>query len=66
MPHSLLWFVVLNALTLSLGSGTPGVKLYQARNAAVQSRTLLAVFAHPDDEILVAPLLSSYDRDLRA
>lgn len=30
--------------------------------AATQTRTLLAVFAHPDDEILVAPLLSTYAR----
>jgi LmbE family N-acetylglucosaminyl deacetylase len=29
---------------------------------AAQSKTLLAVFAHPDDEIVVAPLLSTYAR----
>ena len=32
-------------------------------NAPRQSRTLMAVFAHPDDETLVAPVLSRYARD---
>jgi len=32
-----------------------------ARQAAPQ-KTLLAVFAHPDDEVLVAPLLAAYSR----
>ena len=34
-----------------------------ASNAPRHSRTLMAVFAHPDDETLVAPVLSRYARD---
>ncbi len=62
MPHSLLWIALLNALAFSLGARPPGAKVYQTRNAGVQGRTLLAIFAHPDDEVVVAPLLSAYAR----
>jgi LmbE family N-acetylglucosaminyl deacetylase len=53
---------LLNALAFWAGTGAAGVNLYQSRNAGVQGRTLLAIFAHPDDEVLVAPLLSAYAR----
>ena len=53
---------LLNALAFWAGTGAAGVNLSQSRNAGVQGRTLLAIFAHPDDEVLVAPLLSAYAR----
>jgi hypothetical protein len=45
-----------------------GVSAIQARAqepASSQSRTLLAVFAHPDDEASVGPLLARYAREPR-
>jgi LmbE family N-acetylglucosaminyl deacetylase len=43
-------------LALSLLTATPST------SAVEEKRTLLAVFAHPDDETLVAPLLAAYAR----
>lgn len=49
--------VTLPVLLLALVSAAPSP---QGQGGA--RKTLLAVFAHPDDEILVAPLLSAYAR----
>lgn len=66
MRQSLLRFLLLIAVA-SLGAqphAAPDAvsQVETSRKAAAQSKTLLAVFAHPDDEILVAPLLSTYAR----
>ena len=46
----------LHILVLSLAMAAPSA------SPAEETRTLLAVFAHPDDETLVGPLLAAYAR----
>ena len=58
MMRSLLMATALIAFLASCVSG--GVA---APAANPSSRTLVAVFAHPDDETLVAPALARYARE---
>lgn len=50
----------LTALLLILGACGPSTT---ARPTPARARTLVAVFAHPDDETLVAPVLARYARE---
>lgn len=56
-------FCVAVAAALLLGGFSDGAVRAQAPSS--QSRTLLAVFAHPDDEAIAGPLLARYARDSR-
>ncbi|TLP80705.1 PIG-L deacetylase family protein [Maribacter sp. ACAM166] len=56
MKHQLLLLTALIALMLLKSSDLQGQEPYQGK-------TILAVFAHPDDESTVAPILAKYRRE---
>lgn len=57
------WKAVLLLPALVVASGTFLVRGTAPASAQTPSRTLLAVFAHPDDEQVVSPMLARYARE---
>src|SRR5262245_15910184 len=60
MPRGIL---TASALALCAGCGPQQVATVAPSPASAQGRTLVAIFAHPDDETIVSPVLSRYARE---
>lgn len=56
MKHQPLFLIIITAMILFKSSDIQSQKPYQGK-------TILAVFAHPDDESTVAPILARYTRE---
>ena len=58
-------FLLSMSASIALAALTPMAARAQEPAATGPARTLLAVFAHPDDEAIVGPLLAHYAREPR-
>ena len=65
LRHSRVLRLLSGAALASAALAAASLSHAQERDAAPARRTLLAVFAHPDDEAIVGPLLARYARDPR-
>lgn len=66
--HNLLYFLLAFGLTLSCKPSNAVIEKTQMVSSditktSLKEKTIMAVFAHPDDELYIAPLMSKYARE---